>query len=60
MPLEDQKNLISKIGTLLKENELEDAEVMWTTYKVANLMEMKLEEDCSMTVSKDLPASKSD
>lgn len=60
MPLEDQKALVAKIGAILKENDLEDAEVVWSTYKVANMMDMKMEEQCSLSVSKDLPASEAE
>jgi len=39
---------------------LEDAEVSWSTYKVANMTQMKLEEECSLEVTKELPASEAE
>ena len=38
MSMEDQISLITKIGVILKENDLEDAEVQWSTYKVADMV----------------------
>jgi len=56
----EQKDLVQKIGAVLKENGLEDTDVQVVTQDVCNLSTNTVEKSTSLAVTKEMPAAKSD
>ena len=60
MTTSEQKDLVQKIGAVLKENGLEDTDVTIVTQDVCNLTNNTVDKDISLNVKKEMPAAQAD